>query len=199
MLKVELIDKERAYAEELATSASSVHGLDWQALEQRCRKSLDRPKVCYVDHQQIRNPKYLQQNRIRHSRELAARAHGGPRARCNAVCIVEDITTDWMTVLGQAWDIPADFFIQHLSNPEPECLWTERNKWNWDPTSDKSTAASEPYAHMNGIFEYPGYTNGPLNTGIASRHCLRGMAPEPIQSNTKISYCRVYPWLCKSE
>lgn len=113
-----------------------------------------------------------------------------------SVCIVENISPEYIEVLGSAWDIDPRFFFQHAENPTREHLWVARR---FEPDTSK-----EKFSCINGNFEYHGLNvsdDTELNflPNNFERHCFRSTweGVETIISNTKISYYRVQDLFCK--
>lgn len=113
----------------------------------------------------------------------------------DSVCIVENISPEYIEVLGAAWDIDPRFFVQHASNPRREHLWTPRNF--------ESDIGEELFSCIDGNFEYHGLNvsdNKELNSlpNHFKRHCFRSTweGVENIISNTRISYYRVEKSFC---
>jgi hypothetical protein len=127
--------------------------------------------------------------------DIIKRSTVAVEARIRSICIVENISSDLIGLLRTAWDLDATFFVEHATNPEKAELWRKKD-------SPAIYQEAKHYSHLDGIFEYHGIEASPQETlssypNIFPRHCFRDPA-WPIQSNSRISYYRVNPWLCKS-
>lgn len=105
-----------------------------------------------------------------------------------AVCVVENISVEWMIAFGCAWNIDPAFFLDYVTNPAKENLWTEPA-----PRFSPSGRDFEHHWHADGIFEYEGWEKRPgerLDSIVNDirRHCFED-PPYPMQSNTRISCC----------
>lgn len=112
-----------------------------------------------------------------------------------SICIVENISSELIDFLQRKWDLEARFFNEYAQNPKKEVLWA---KIGAPVAYQKEKCCS----HLDGIFEYNGIKTNPQERlsslpNITRRHCFRN-AESLIESNSRISYCRVNPWLCKS-
>lgn len=113
-----------------------------------------------------------------------------------SICIVENISPEYIAVLGFAWHIDPEFFVQHAANPRREHLWAPEN---FEPDTKK-----KKFRCVNGNFEYHGLNmsdDEELNSwpNNFERHCFRSIwqGVETITSNTRISYYRVDTKLCR--
>ena len=112
------------------------------------------------------------------------------------ICIVENVSPEYINVLGSAWDIDPAFFVTHAVNPRREHLW---NSKDFEPNTKEGR-----FSCIDGNFEYHGLSissDGELNSqpNHLNRHCYRSTweGVETITSNTRISYYRVKKWFCK--
>lgn len=140
-----------------------------------------------------------------------------------SICIIENISAEYVEALGTRWGIDPMFFVKHATNPDKEKLWWSRN-WSWSPLDDlTSQVPNEPHApgslvpsrktlwlegdsgRLDGIFEYhneiPGLANSAFqeltsSPNFINRHCFKDK-DWPLQSNTRISYCRPNLSMCK--
>jgi hypothetical protein len=133
---------------------------------------------------------------IKDSLDIIKRSTAAVEARIRSICIVENISPDLTDSLCTAWELDATFFYEYATNPEKAELWRSKK--------DAPAIYQEVkrYSHLDGIFEYHGIETSPQETlnsypNIVSRRCFKDSA-WPIQSNSRISYYRVNPWLCKS-
>ena len=113
-----------------------------------------------------------------------------------SVCIVENISPEFIEVLGSAWDIDPAFFVQHAANPRRGDLWLSR--W-FEPGTNEAK-----FGFVDGNFEYHGISlsdDEELNSlpNHFERHCFRSTweGVETINSNTRISYYRVEESFCR--
>lgn len=113
-----------------------------------------------------------------------------------SVCIVENISPEYIEVLGSTWDIDPRFFVQHAVNPRREHLWIPRH---FEPDTKK-----EKFSFVDGNFEYHNLNvsdDKELNSlpNHFERHCFRSTweGVETITSNTRISYYRVEESFCR--
>jgi hypothetical protein len=115
-----------------------------------------------------------------------------------AICVIENISREFIDALRSAWDLDPNFCAGHAANPEQEDLWTR-----WKPPLDRAAAKnSRRYEHLDGVFVYPDIgipTHESLDSSpnYFPRHCFR-KPPYGVQSNTRISYYHVSRVLCKS-
>lgn len=129
-----------------------------------------------------------------------------------AICIIEDITTEYVQAIGQAWNMEPEFFIAHATNPKIERIWAGK-PWDWSENTSQEWSQGKRdehflgdcFDHLDGVFEYHNTKEDldcldlkPFNisSNLISRHCIK-VGKWPIQSNTRISYCRPHPMLCK--
>ncbi|EPE34320.1 Magnesium transport protein CorA, transmembrane region [Glarea lozoyensis ATCC 20868] len=131
-----------------------------------------------------------------------------------SICIIENISKEYVEVLGTEWGIDPMFFVEYASNPAKNALWWS-NKWDWKPpevpgepdspnSQELSWSAKNPSffrlpsGYLDGVFEYHNETPNlspstlsKLNSSpnLIYRHCFKDK-DWPIQSNTRISYCR---------
>lgn len=138
---------------------------------------------------QIRSPSDL----IYHIRDVE-------RVGVRHACIIENISPEYIAALISECKLEAAFFEKHASNPEQHQLWNrDLYRWDWDPASSDPNKVQ--YTHMDGIFEYHGIQSTvdaqdtmQMSPNASKRLCFR-QPPFPIQSNTRVSYYRVHPWL----
>jgi hypothetical protein len=135
------------------------------------------------------------QIRIKDPLDIIKRSTVAVEARILSICIVENISSDLIDSLGTAWDLDATFFIEHATNPEMAELWKKKD-------APATYQEAKRYSHLDGIFEYHDLETSPQETlssypNVFPRRCFKH-STWPIQSNSRISYCRVNPWLCKS-
>ena len=126
---------------------------------------------------------------------------GTEERRANiAVCVIENISAPWIQVIGEAWHLVPEFFLDHAKNPSKENLWDNVFNRNRDPLQSPLSADSNR-VHITGVFGYPDWQfkkGRQLNSSpnVMGRHCWDGPKPYPVSSNTRISYYRVTPTLC---
>lgn len=114
-----------------------------------------------------------------------------------AVCVIENISPEFIEALGSAWNLDPIFFAGHATNPRQEDLWTRWTSFR-DQAAENNTRL---YEHLDGVFEYPNIGITPhesldYSPNYFYRHCFRKL-PSGFQSNTRISYYRVSRILCK--
>lgn len=118
-----------------------------------------------------------------------------------AVCVIENISPADIRVLGPGLSLDPFFFANHAENIAKELFWKEHIPWSWDSTHWTEIAAATS-AHIDGMFEYYGLEHGTFELTSSPnnfpRYCFK-QDPYPIQSNTRISYCRANKFLCKSK
>jgi hypothetical protein len=155
--------------------------------------------------------------------DLIAQSAGLKESRETSICIIENISTEYVEALGTEWEIDPMFFIEHATNPDKDKLWWSK-KWDWPlPDHSSSEGGDESYApmdllpsktpcflkdssgHLDGVFEYHNEIPGlepsafeKLNSSpnFIYRHCFKDKK-WPMQSNTRISYCRPTMSMCK--
>ena len=103
-------------------------------------------------------------------------------------------------MLGPGLSLDPCFFANHSQHADKERFWKQSTHWSWNSQSDIGIAASSQFAHIDGMFEYHDLERGTSeltsNPNIFPRDCFK-QDSYPIQSNTRISYCRVNSYLCK--
>jgi hypothetical protein len=121
-----------------------------------------------------------------------------------AVCIVEDISWDWIGLMGVAWGIEPEFFAEYGVNPEGTSPWE-----TLFPKNHRLGATQGPskYYHVDGVFEHNHLASDPeafdtlkngLRRSVHRRRCwVCDDSSYPPSSNTRFSYCRVNANLCK--
>lgn len=114
----------------------------------------------------------------------------------DTICIIENISPEYIEVLGSAWNIDPRFFVEHAMNPKREDLWVPKRL---EPENREQT-----FDCLDGNFEYHGLnviSDEELNSlpNYFERHCFRSTweGVEKINSNTRMSYYRVKGSLCK--
>jgi hypothetical protein len=140
-------------------------------------------------------------------------------SRFTSICVIENISAEWVASLGAAWDIDPYFFATHAENRDQDDLWRPRLNFNWnsDALNRDSGSSSEaarpsflggPIEYVEGIFQYhnalglllPSAVDGLIKV-LPPNHVRRLYFKEgkwPVQSNTRISYCRPNIGMCKS-
>jgi len=115
------------------------------------------------------------------------------------VCIIENISAEYIEALGSAWNIDAQFFATHATNPDRSKLWL-RKEWDWNPPytplvneeeaiepTQSTICDISPFLqgdcdYLDGIFEYnnesPNLDPSTLqklstSPNIISRHCFK--------------------------
>jgi hypothetical protein len=124
------------------------------------------------------------------------------------ICIIENISPQYIEGVGSAWDISPAFFVEHARNPLGENLWLPKDPeelmGTWDPYAEsRCFNENRRVWHIDGNFEYHGL-NVQDNTNLNSapnyftRYCFQSTwgGVETITSNTRISYCRVNKRFC---
>jgi hypothetical protein len=120
-----------------------------------------------------------------------------------AVCVVEDISWEWIRAMGDAWDIEPHFFAHYGVNPRGDnphkTLFPESHGLGTMKEASK-------YYHVDGIFEHQHLAGDPkalasledgLRRSVYRRKCwVSDESSYPPSSNTRISYCRVHAYLC---
>jgi len=106
-----------------------------------------------------------------------------------SICVIENISGEYLETLGSGWDIDPKFFAAHATNPDKDKLWEYRfwedrneDRKTPDVTSDKTNDSGVqstflescmPYeylsgdsGHLDGIFEYEGEINNLNSTEL---------------------------------
>lgn len=133
--------------------------------------------------------------------KVLALAQGDDADPGQAVCIVEDISWDWIGEMGVAWGIEPHFFAEYGVNPKDDNAWKRLF-----PDDRRLGAAQGPskYYHVDGVFEHHHLTGDPtaldrlrkgLRRSLYRRQCWADPS-HPPSSNTRFSYCRVSANLC---
>lgn len=147
---------------------------------------------------------------ISQSKELA-------NNRSLSVCIIENISPQYVEALGSAWEIDPMFFVEYATNPDQKKLWWSK-KWEWNSSARPSPGQDErraetmapsflqgTFGHLDGVFEYHNmsadlhpseYDKLNSSPNRVRRHCFK-TGRWPVQSNTRISYCRPNAYMCK--
>ncbi|KAF2108104.1 hypothetical protein BDV96DRAFT_283662 [Lophiotrema nucula] len=134
------------------------------------------------------------------SAALVQQAQADQADALHAVCVVENISPEYIKDLVAGLRLYPTFFLEHAIHTPKDQFWELHH--SWDPATTLSDS-SVPFnsAHIDGMFEYheleyshkSDLTSAP---NFVQRDCFI-QEPFPIQSNTRISYYRVSPWLCK--
>jgi hypothetical protein len=121
-----------------------------------------------------------------------------------AVCIVEDISWDWIGRMGVAWGIEPEFFAEYGVSPKGKNPWE-----TLFPKNHRMGATQGPskYYHVDGVFEHHHLAGDPeafdmlendLQRSVHRRRCwVSDSSSYPPSSSTRFSYCRVNASLCK--
>jgi len=126
-----------------------------------------------------------------------AREHVDP-----AVCIVEDIDALTIAQLGFEWKVPYDFFANFFANSEGTTVWeavTSEPVWRSVATSRKgipwsSSECDSCQRHIEGVLRYI----RPNQEQTVARRIFNQDDQYGLQCNTRISYYRIGPSLCRS-
>jgi hypothetical protein len=135
--------------------------------------------------------------------EVFALAQNGDAISRKAVCIVEDISWEWIGAMGITWGIEPQFFAEHGVNPQGD------NPWRAFFPEDRRLGApqgSSKYKYMDGVFEHHYLANHQTALDILNNSFCRSAyrrrcwnsndSSYPPSSNTRVSYCRVNANLC---
>lgn len=146
--------------------------------------------------------------------DLIAKAADLEESQELSICIIENISMEYVEAIGAEWGIDPTFFIEHATNPDKDNLWwSTRCDWSLPDhsTSDSSDGSREPYflkgssGHLDGVFEYHNEIMGlkpaaleklSPSPNLIHRYIFKDKH-WPMQSNTRISYCRPNMWMCK--
>jgi hypothetical protein len=78
--------------------------------------------------------------------DLIACALADCESGTRAICVIENISPEYIEALGSAWNLDPEFFAGHATNPRQEDLWTR-----WQPPRNQAAAEkSKRYEHLNG-------------------------------------------------
>lgn len=122
-----------------------------------------------------------------------------------AVCVIENISTADSASLMQGLDLDPTWwtlFDTFVNTESKQSFWKQHTSWDWkppqhntdvDPREHLDVAISHVY--VDGMFEYHGLEQRPggiLTTepNFAKRECFQE-GSWPIQSTTRLSYCRL--------
>lgn len=138
-----------------------------------------------------------------HIDELVQQAELDRRNGDAAICIIENISPACIGVLGPAWSINPTFFANHAKHANKDHFWNRPIRWSYLPdVQDSKMMSGHPYVHLDGMFEYH-YLDSMQESGKLGhfpntfpRDCFKE-GKYPVQSNTRISYCRAQPNLCE--
>ena len=111
------------------------------------------------------------------------------------ICIVENISLEYIGSLGSTWNINPRFFVQHAENPRREDLWIPKG---FEPDGNQAN-----FNCIDGNFEYHGLeVNNEKELNFRpnrfERYCYKTTweGVGKIASNTRISYYRVTELFC---
>lgn len=137
--------------------------------------------------------------------EVFALARSDDASSRHAVCIVEDISWDWIGAMGVTWKIEPHFFAQYGVNPQGDNPWAALF-----PKDSRRGATQDPskYYHVDGVFEHQHLAGHPkalamlkngLQRSLYRRRCwVPTDSSYSPSSSTRFSYCRVNANLCKA-
>jgi hypothetical protein len=134
---------------------------------------------------------------------LLQQAEDDREHRRAAICIIENVSPAYIGVLGPSWNIDPSFFANHAKHSNKGHFWDRPVRWSWVPDDqDPNIMSKQPYRHLDGMFEYHHLDN--MQDAPKLRHfpntfprdCFKQLN-YPVQSNTRISYCRAQPNLCE--
>ncbi|KAH7354869.1 hypothetical protein BKA65DRAFT_581473 [Rhexocercosporidium sp. MPI-PUGE-AT-0058] len=134
-------------------------------------------------------------------------------------CVIENISAEYVEVLGTEWGIDPMFFIEHAGNRRRDELWKQkifswpdhsstRGRENSDSLRSESPAREQFFlesrsGHLDGVFEYhnvisdlpaSAFENLTSSPNFVNRHCFKD-EKWALQSNTRLSYCRPSMWM----
>ena len=135
--------------------------------------------------------------------EVLALASRDAATSRKAVCIVGNISWDWIGSIGVKWKIEPQFFSQYGANPQGEDPWSTLFSQSLERGA---TQSASKHHHMDGVFEHQHLkrqqtTMDLLNTDPGRSPCRRRywVPTDPLHSlssSTRISYCRIDVNLC---
>jgi hypothetical protein len=135
--------------------------------------------------------------------KVLALAHRDLLASRQAVCVVEDISWEWIRAMGDAWNIEPHFFAHYGVNPQGDNPRETLLPGNHGLGTMKDESK---YSHFDGIFEHQDLVGDPeafasleygLRRSVYRRKCWASdESSYPPSSSTRISYCRVHANLC---
>jgi hypothetical protein len=135
--------------------------------------------------------------------ELLQQAEVDRDHRNAAICIIENVSPAYIGVLGRSWEIDPSFFANHAKHSDKDQFWDRPVRWSWVPDDqDPSIMSKQPYVHLDGMFEYHHLDSMQEASKLGHfpntfpRDCFKQWK-YPVQSNTRISYCRALPNLCE--
>ncbi|KAH7304524.1 hypothetical protein B0I35DRAFT_444968 [Stachybotrys elegans] len=119
-----------------------------------------------------------------------------------SICVIENISAEWVSSLGAAWDIDPSFFATHASKHYQDTPWQKDFDFGWDhdALSRESGSPSKavrpsflrgPIEFVDGIFRYDNASAVNLPSHVPRVHS-KGECP--VQS-TRITYCRPNIWM----
>ena len=114
------------------------------------------------------------------------RAKADAAANRESVCIIEDVTAEWIVSLEEAWHIEHQFFVNHASNPRGASLWDAVTETESKLTRFERLETERPVAHIEGIVPHV-KQDARMRT---RRRCQRDGKYGP-HANTIMSYYRV--------
>jgi hypothetical protein len=99
-------------------------------------------------------------------KELIAQSTSLKDEETPSICIIENISREYVEALGTEWGIDPMFFVDYASNPAENALWWS-NKWSWKAPEvpeelDNPDAQEFSWSEMNPSFL--GLPSGYLNS-----------------------------------
>ncbi|KAF9734672.1 hypothetical protein PMIN06_006180 [Paraphaeosphaeria minitans] len=160
------------------------------------------PKIAYFGSSPYTEHSFISPSSTRDTLQIDELFRKAEADRDNAaICIIENISPAYIGILGPAWNISASFFANHSKHTNKDHFWGRPIRWSWEPNDEDPRVMSYPtHIHLDGMFEYHhldiihqaerlGYFPNTF-----PRDCFKE-GKYPVQSNTRISYCRVHPKL----
>ncbi|KAL2070688.1 hypothetical protein VTL71DRAFT_13714 [Oculimacula yallundae] len=163
----------------------------------------DHTKVAFSDEEKA--------YQIANSHDLVARAARSRQDEKFSICVIENISPEYLEVIGIEWKIDLEFLLEHARNPDKADLWRQK-VWNSGPEylsiRYRRDLAEEDFletreGHLDGVIEFsnvmPRLTLPTLENLISApnfihRPCLKD-EKQGFQSNTRMSYCRPHHYL----
>lgn len=134
---------------------------------------------------------------IKTAADLICSVQKAQQENLSGLCIVENISSQALLELGQAWKVNPKFFADHAANKDGKNLW-KHSSWT-EPVNEEAQ-------HLHGIYECHGpETDAALLQRSKVNHFERLVVKDgtwPINISTMLSYCNISRTsvpICESE
>lgn len=110
-----------------------------------------------------------------------------------AVCMIENVSREWIGILGSEWNIDPAFFTMHAENPSGSDLWNSvvKQRRHNDGLNDASAHEAKTMYCIDGVL------NNVRSDGIPVHRRSAEHPSYALQTNVRITYRRVARHLCE--